>query len=178
MFQSTPPHGRRLFLASVDPQYMIVSIHASAREATPTQPEGSRRRIGFNPRLRTGGDRGFSLSGSGISWVSIHASAREATYSRCFHYPAQNSFNPRLRTGGDAGNACGCVIDGLVSIHASAREATQKAQPVRPQTTSFNPRLRTGGDERRWLSGTTGTRFQSTPPHGRRLDRDLSTSRD
>ena len=126
-FQSTPPHGRRRRAAHPDGyrphvsihasareatmavhdevQRFLVSIHASAREATMDGARGGPLYQGFNPRLRTGGDRDWHSSGS-ISpefqstpqhgrrhlWpchrllvrpVSIHASAREATLPGC-----------------------------------------------------------------------------------------------
>ena len=56
-----------------------VSIHASAREATPGGRVWPAWNNGFNPRLRTGGDSTGMSPGKNIS-----------------------SFNPRLRTGGDA----------------------------------------------------------------------------
>ena len=80
----------------------LVSIHASAREATgldciviygsvefqSTPPHGRRPgldciviygSVGFNPRLRTGGDPGPGSGMAAAGPVSIHASAREAT---------------------------------------------------------------------------------------------------
>ena len=79
LFQSTPPHGRRLSTA-----FRSLSI---SRGFQSTPPHGRRHLLhqfvpqhdGFNPRLRTGGD-GLSVavcSREGV--VSIHASAREAT---------------------------------------------------------------------------------------------------
>ena len=81
-------------------QKPIVSIHASAREATgipcnaslrslfqSTPPHGRRpindmhgdiAFFSFNPRLRTGGDTDQRIQKDGLH-VSIHASAREAT---------------------------------------------------------------------------------------------------
>ena len=56
----------------------IVSIHASAREATNNR----------HPSIR-------------IMTVSIHASAREATCVRVVCGSTDASFNPRLREGGD-----------------------------------------------------------------------------
>ena len=79
-FQSTPPHGRRLKHLSVDFALFIVSIHASAREATRTDIElvGDLMFQSTPPH----GRRLFRPNSSqpGIA-VSIHASAREATYS-------------------------------------------------------------------------------------------------
>ena len=79
MFQSTPPHGRRPGLGVSYRLDTLVSIHASAREATRNLPrlaawvvvsihasarEATRSRPAWNRRRRC---------------VSIHASAREAT---------------------------------------------------------------------------------------------------
>ena len=79
-----------------------VSIHASAREATP-----------------------HGQSFRGRFQVSIHASAREATWSTPTTDSPSSSFNPRLRAGGD-GAICQRQHYQYVSIHASAREATRR----------------------------------------------------
>ena len=76
-----------------------ISIHASAKEATP-HICGHSKGDYFNPRLREGGDI-------------------VADNPLLSHF----DFNPRLREGGDqtiSGLACGKPI----SIHASAKEAT------------------------------------------------------
>ena len=146
LFQSTPPHGRR---------------RGHGDRSWPCRP-------GFNPRLRTGGDGGRGFR------------------SRLF----LAGFNPRLRTGGDPirsplglssssfqstpphGRRPANLQPGgghhHVSIHASAREATTGPASSRTPYTSFNPRLRTGGDggEPTCILGLS--KFQSTPPHGRR----------
>ena len=57
----------------------LVSIHASAREATLVCAGSSQGLGGFNPRLRTGGDHHQHLESLMAIPVSIHASAREAT---------------------------------------------------------------------------------------------------
>ena len=55
-FQSTPPHGRRRASPASPGGTAQVSIHASAREATPPAASPGWRLRSFNPRLRTGGD--------------------------------------------------------------------------------------------------------------------------
>ena len=55
-FQSTPPHGRRRCIFDDAYRALGVSIHASAREATRLHRHRHAQRRGFNPRLRTGGD--------------------------------------------------------------------------------------------------------------------------
>ncbi len=167
MFQSTPPRGRRQAKPDRGRRPPVVSIHASAREAT----------------------QGGCLSYS-AAVVSIHASAREATCLRCGRSYVSNRFNPRLRAGGDprAGQAGGWqrrfnprlraggdVIKGLlahirysVSIHASAREATRQHGRMENMGRSFNPRLRAGGDLLCYGKWFFQIQFQSTPPRGRR----------
>ena len=101
-FQSTPPHGERLFEPLTYEQRSQVSIHAPARGATrqnssdnadgrmfqSTPPHGERLdwqvppRIpgwsSFNPRPRTGSDIAVE-AGHVAVYVSIHAPARGAT---------------------------------------------------------------------------------------------------
>ena len=79
--------------------------------------------------------------------VSIHASAREATRHLGRSRGSAGRFNPRLRTGGD------------VAVRANTQRVC-----------CFNPRLRTGGDQPCGTFGLYCGMFQSTPPHGRRLD--------
>ena len=145
-FQSTPPHGRRQESAKRAAKPRVVSIHASAREATAHSRTGWDSTRCFNPRLRTGGDD----PAGGTAW-------------------AVNGFNPRLRTGGDMPRVGGRIDARRVSIHASAREAT-RGSALLGQVTGvsihasareatfrlpdrachlprFNPRLRTGGDQ-------------------------------
>ena len=103
---------------------VVISIHASAREATrnvicpiyffrfqSTPPRGRRHIDDFH------------------SWcsflISIHASAREATGRPAVIISNDIDFNPRLREGGDV--QCGNRKDKPgISIHASAREATKR----------------------------------------------------
>ncbi len=185
VFQSTPPHGRRLGAGSVARPVMIY----------------------FNPRLRMGGDvpspcqlrpsscvfqstpphgrrRRRCRAIAGRYHISIHASAWEATRRM-----QSGDFNPRLRMGGD------CPADQLqfqstpphgrrlggcdliarqyltISIHASAWEATRRIalhaferQSVF-QSTPPHGRRPAGC---RVLHGWASAIFQSTPPHGRR----------
>ncbi len=143
-----------------------VSIHASAWEATWPQAQTTRQTC-FNPRLRVGGDCHHQFADPLYRPVSIHASAWEATKS-CM------GISGKIR----------------VSIHASAWEATYSPRSLTAGPPSFNPRLRVGGDGpgvlRRWLPSSFNPRlrvggdhtckeydkymrkFQSTPPRGRR----------
>ena len=59
---------------------MIISIHASAKEATASGSLYDSDTY-FNPRLREGGDH-FVLDWHEKEEISIHASAKEATFLR------------------------------------------------------------------------------------------------
>ena len=123
----------------------LVSIHAPARGATLDGNGFPHAHTGFNPRSRTGSDKGRGRMG-GIErlfqstlphgerppnppnnsfnlTVSIHAPARGATAGRCFYPPPE-----------------------AVSIHAPARGATCRWPPSRRPRNRFNPRSRTGSD--------------------------------
>ena len=79
----------------------LISIHASAKEATLVACAKSAFLCYFNPRLREGGDPSSS----------------------CKKLDRTN-FNPRLREGGDFFTDCSCSQFFFISIHASAKEAT------------------------------------------------------
>ncbi len=99
----------------------------------------------FNPRLRAGGDQTRCLKGHDASSVSIHASAREATITRSGDYQARYGFNPRLRAGGDGRSRTRhrdhSRFNPRLRAGGDRRQDTAPAVPG-----SFNPRLRAGGD--------------------------------
>ncbi len=99
-FRSAPPRGRRPAGRSPSRRPPVVSIRASAREATSWLMLRRPGRRCFDPRLREGGDNRVAL---------VQVDFR--------------SFDPRLREGGDAAIFQTAVAAG-VSIRASAREAT------------------------------------------------------
>ena len=79
----------------------VVSIHASARDATELIYRLCSA-VRFNPRVRAGRDGQRRPGNRDRQAVSIHASARDATRSQS---PSQRwalSFNPRVRAGRDA----------------------------------------------------------------------------
>ncbi len=186
-FQSTPPRGRRLRSATIP--VSVVSIHASAREATtrsatpsraatfqstpprgrrPDFPDAARRYLEFQSTPPRGRRPGRHRRGLRARAVSIHASAREATQ------PADAVVGAR---------------GGFQSTPPRGRRPSWSTRPSR-SSSRFNPRLRAGGD----VAGRDGyqppgdvsihasareatirTRecsapwlFQSTPPRGRR----------
>jgi hypothetical protein len=102
-FQSTHPHGVRLFQTTSAHGHVQLSIHAPARGATSSSLRIISRVLSFNPRTRTGCDPGRKEPEPCIA-LSIHAPARGATNT-----PG------RLRS------------HTPLSIHAPARGATKKS---------------------------------------------------
>ena len=168
-FQSTPPHGRRRLASSLHDPHRVVSIHASAREATPQHRlpavEGDVS-IHASAREATGLLPTMAMTGAGFQSTPPHG-RRRGQGRRCFLCQAcfnprlrtggdqhscskclqgRNCFNPRLRTGGDVAVEAKCDDLPIVSIHASAREATGLFVRLIYGIACFNPRLRTGGD--------------------------------
>ena len=166
-FQPTPPRGRRRTDCDMADQDILVSTHASAREATPCSrrwPSTTAVSTHASAREATG----VTCSGANAVNVSTHASAREATHRCSGRRRRSVRFNPRLRAGGDDG-CCDSRHGGpAVSTHASAREATPLLSRSPPTHSRFNPRLRAGGDSQLEPVATDLEAFQPTPPRGRR----------
>ncbi len=99
----------------------------------------------FNPRTRTGCDLCYSIFKSLLF-----------------------CFNPRTRTGCDLYQAKQEIVR-TVSIHAPARGATRYRATFTLYGSRFNPRTRTGCDPHPTNSFVNSS-FQSTHPHGVRLD--------
>ena len=100
--------------------------------------------VGFNPRLREGGDL-IAYPFAPVQLVSIHASAREATAHLCSCPIPFQCFNPRLREGGDP--PTGAPITIQTSFNPRLREGGDKSKIFRNVfRKGFNPRLREGGD--------------------------------
>ena len=153
-FQSTPPHGRRPGDALSRVEGGHVSIHASAREATTDGAQLTEIAQEFQstpPHGRRPGKSGTTYFASLCFNPRLRTGGDTISRLSSNHLP---SFNPRLRTGGDVVQEIAGHAD-IVSIHASAREAThwERWAPMAPFM------------------------FQSTPPHGRRLQRSPSLSR-
>jgi len=166
LFQSTPPCGRRLSF-QVAPYVRVkvsihasvreatrdifscllgygVSIHASVREATPACILATLRQL-FQSTPPCGRRRPREPGRPHDHGVSIHASVREATNRPAHQMPPFH-----------------------VSIHASVREATAKFLASHRRLLCFNPRLRAGGDPQGLGARKRYSKFQSTPPCGRR----------
>ena len=139
-----------------------------------TRPHGARHRVvhvgrgllGFNPRARTGRDRGRHNERDRHSSVSIHAPARGAT--RCMRHGQSRirRFNPRARTGRDHR-----IHD--LTPYCSMFQSTRPhgARPPRRQRqdsgSGFNPRARTGRDGINGPDLDPGLRFNPRARTGR-----------
>ncbi|SMP64740.1 hypothetical protein SAMN06296020_1123 [Anoxynatronum buryatiense] len=168
-FQSTLPHGERPMintLAKLKAEVSIhapargattaaailfppraVSIHAPARGATQDGDRGRGWRRSFNPRSRTGSDQGSHTDQS-----------------------AFYSFNPRSRTGSDPPPVVLMPLATGVSIHAPARGATADSSTFRVRhTVSIHAPAR-GATSSSSCDMACKKQFQSTLPHGERLN--------
>ena len=100
----------------------MISIHASAKEATLFTLIFIFPLIYFNPRLREGGDE--HLTQYKIFYSYFNPRLREGgDYSIQIPVKPFAYFNPRLREGGDT-SLIGLFVIITISIHASAKEAT------------------------------------------------------
>ncbi len=175
-FQSTHPHGVRLYPPSITLQT----------------------KTGFNPRTRTGCDGRNGKYPTSSKIVSIHAPARGATIA-CgqdrdqdpvsIHAPARgatrNSIDGKVaiavsihapaRGATKAVNLCNHRT--VVSIHAPARGATMWLRHGLTYNSCFNPRTRTGCDVETQHLYRLLSEFQSTHPHGVRRADDLEDRR-
>ena len=102
----------------------------------------------FNPRLRMGGDSSIVRAISWQSIISIHASVWEATTTTSFILQHKSSISIHASVWEATDNKeLISKLNNIISIHASVWEATKKSN----QNIIIN------------------TKFQSTPPYGRRL---------
>ena len=166
----------------------MISIHASAREATGRAERGKQAAvISIHASAREAtSQRCWAVS---REWISIHASAREATNLFVQYHQGKLYFNPRLREGGD--QMCRPAFQGSFRFQSTPprgrrhvvwrycdgdpgfqstppRGRRHPADLLWRRCTDFNPRLREGGDAMSVVNQIRQTGFQSTPPRGRR----------
>ena len=162
-FQSTRPRGTRQSKRKVQ-DLLLVSIHASARDATNARPEFQINNMFQSTRPR-GTRRAYPRPFLIMTPVSIHASARDATTLTPVRSAGQG-FNPRVRAGRDGRRAL-VIAHRDVSIHASARDAT--ASRVRDAYASLFQSTRPRGTRLGLKKhGEPLVMFQSTRPRGTR----------
>ena len=164
-FQSTRPHGARPHACDHSREHRHVSIHAPARGATRTNATSSVCWRCFNPRARTGRDRGLRRDSSRRPRFNPRArTGRDLHRSR--HAPLAHRFNPRARTGRDLLQGL-AHLEHAVSIHAPARGATRRSWRASGRWWSFNPRARTGRDPKRWRRRRPSAGFNPRARTGR-----------
>ncbi len=170
-FQSTFPHGERRRVEEGSGHNGTVSIHVPARGTTKKSYKGDYDKLRFNPRSRTGNDHGL------IALIK----------------PVKLCFNPRSRTGNDQGEKdYHGLLPGFQSTFPHGERPDRRRR--NGESGSFNPRSRTGNDEKGFIKycpycgfnprSRTGNdlvqtslplkqsrKFQSTFPHGERLER-------
>ena len=145
--------------------------------------------LGFNPRLRAGGDylcietyldpcpfqptppRGRRLvvrrpRRAGIG-VSTHASAREATSRRWCWRLRTTCFDPRLRAGGDLLEEFGPLLFGVFQP-TPPRGRRRGLYRLNRREAKFQPTPPRGRRRHLRLHRCVATEFQPTPPRGRR----------
>ena len=129
---------------------MIISIHASAKEATKTRWNSKKSNLLFQstpPRRRRLAHEKAIID---FDSISIHASAKEATRNFCVFEVIQY-FNPRLREGGDIKRSdfMGLTTD---DFNPRLREGGDwDWTNWKEIDVDFNPRLREGGDQEQHL---------------------------
>ena len=167
----------------------MVSIHASAREATSgtrpaarasamfrsTPPRGRRQAAalieqqaaGFDPRLRAGGDVLLRCNSSATLCFDPRLRAGGDRATRAGHSPCTVSIHASAREA-TRNSSASAPITILVSIHASAREATHAPFHIDlAARVSIHASAREATDN--MIIRSRHAKFRSTPPRGRRL---------
>ncbi len=146
----------------------LVSIHASAWEATRQADAIAHPLDGFNPRLRVGGDKCRDRwRRRSRRFQSTPPRGRRHYRQACTSRDTR--FNPRLRVGGDT------PLSGTVSATLTGFQSTPPRGRRQPQDGFRSDRLTVSIHASAWeATCITGAnigarrRFQSTPPRGRR----------
>ena len=165
MFQSTHPHGVRLYQDFFrDSQW--VSIHAPARGATETKLyERPVYEVSIHAPAR-GATADLNLKHSGTEFQSTHPHG--VRHTPLFSPLKYGGFNPRTRTGCDLLNVSAYLMPGC--FNPRTRTGCDVFRFIRYSSTPcFNPRTRTGCDIYHLLDAKIKRKFQSTHPHGVRL---------
>ncbi len=165
MFQSTPPHGERLFEGYPVVKVVVVSIHAPAWGATAGNGHKKLGEVGFNPRPRMGSDS--TGIRSRLAVICFNPRPRMGSDAdRVVHWPAALRFQSTPPHGERLSRYCIFLVTSNVSIHAPAWGATRidGLPDISPE--SFNPRPRMGSDSITKLSKLRYNRFNPRPRMG------------
>ena len=176
-------------------RFCIISIHAPTRGATSREYKNRAASYYFNPRTHTGCDVVWKIQyfdGSLFQSTHPHGVRLLEPYTIKQY---EGNFNPRTHTGCDGHPAIKVTRSQMISIHAPTRGATAQGNTNFLLCLYFNPRTHTGCDcyrcyiccQRRYFNPRTHTGcdqythapvrhyrgFQSTHPHGVRLNVDI-----
>ncbi len=191
-FQSTHPHGMRppaLRFQMLSRQRFNPRIHMGCDFRRGGAEDAQ---ICFNPRIHMGCDETWMSAKKAVA-VSIHASTWDATHRKVKFF-VNSPVSIHASTWDATGSLAPFIItSGVVSIHASTWDATplpySSASAVQcfnprihmgcdrgdqasqlPDGHRFNPRIHMGCDRRAARTRSSYSRFQSTHPHGMRLN--------
>ena len=167
---------------------IIVSTHASARDATNGLCDNTYVFKRFNSRVREGRDE-RRAAGDLSRKVSTHASARDATIGRALPSRRDGRFNSRVREGRDIHKVlytlitmfqltrprgtrlrAGRLLAGYFQFQLTRPRGTRRAATPYRMAYGFNSRVREGRDSCR-LCRLRYRKFQLTRPRGTRLER-------
>ena len=168
LFQSTLPRKKRRKCHGSAAAIIIISIHASAKEATHTPAQSIQQLEHFNPRFRERSDKRHPLYHRGCLYFNPRFRER-SDRPRGYVTFSTSYFNPRFRERSDDAaliffRAC------EISIHASAKEATLSPTRCLFLTVRFQSTL--PRKKRQLYRRTIGQYniFQSTLPRKKRRD--------
>ena len=166
-FQSTPPRGRRARLIGADTRMKIVSIHASAREASDSGRPQLSQDLPFQstpPRGRRAIQVILQFSGQGFQSTPPRGRRGVRSLESVCNHLFQST-PPRGRR---------AVNTKLLQAQYPFQSTPPRGRRVPVVALNellggFNPRLRAGGELEQLRQELADTRFQSTPPRGRRV---------
>ena len=166
-FQSTHPHGVRLWRSAETDRGQDVSIHAPTRGATENMG-GSRMGLSVSIHAPTRGATLCNIANIILILVSIHAPTRGATSYRV-RFRSGREFQSTHPHGVRQLHQVNTDEDNEVSIHAPTRGATrQQRRYLSGSKVSIHAPTR-GATQYFLNSFSTPKGFQSTHPHGVRL---------
>ena len=165
-FQSTLPHGERLpggFSRLTVRGFQSTLPHGERHGTSAMSLRGIR---SFNPRSRTGSDKGIRCR-RWVRRVSIHAPARGATGAGGRADGRIDRFNPRSRTGSDLSTTSSIQAGHGFNPRSRTGSDTRPMRSSRRSVAGFNPRSRTGSDRAvRFLSVCSGIVSIHAPARG------------
>ena len=142
---------------------MVFLSTPSARRATCTDPEHSRRDVYFYPRPPRGGRRQRDPADEASELFLSTPSARRATSCPICRMTGVCNFYPRPPRGGRQARRSSPAPLGRISIHALREEGDYRTRSCRIVLGNFYPRPPRGGRQLRFSLHPRSGRFLSTP---------------